>query len=185
MKLKISWNRFNGLETSGTRPNPFHNILTFQKLNNLKLEADKWQEQADELQAKVKALEQLNIEKDHEILSLKNSKDFMETEMTNMEKDLADLKKTASESHSLQTVNETNTRKLTVLEEELDEADKNLKETTAKLRETDIRAEQLERKVASLEAEKEEYEKKFEALTEQYNAAKAELDEISQQLDAI
>ena len=109
----------------------------------------------------------------------------LEEQVEKLETDIDGIKKTADESHSLKTSNENYTKKNQVLEEELEEADKNLRETTAKLRETDIKAEQLERKVASLEAEKEEWERKYEDLTGQHAAAKAELDEISQQLEAI
>ena len=55
--------------------------------------------------------------------------------------------KSADESHSLKTSNENYTKKNQVLEEELEEADKNLKETTEKLRETDVKAEQLKERL--------------------------------------
>lgn len=137
------------------------------------------------MSAQIKVLEQKNLEKDHQITSLSTRNLTLESDVEKLETSLAEVKDAASQSTSLKASNENYTKKLSVLEEELDEADKNLRETTAKLRETDIRAEQLERKVASLEAEKEESEKKYEALSAQYNAAKAELDEISQQLEAI
>lgn len=160
-------------------------ILTWQKINGFKLEAEKWQEKADELAENIKVLQQDNDEKDNQIASLNRKNVILEEEVEKLESNLTEVKATANESHSLQASNENYTKKLQVLEQELDEADKNLKETTAKLRETDIRAEQLERKVTSLEAEKEEAEKKYEALAEQYNAAKGELDEITQQLEAM
>lgn len=134
---------------------------------------------------RIKELEQENLEKDHQIQALTRKNQILEEQVEKLETDITEVKETADQSHSLRTTNENYTKKNQVLEDELEEADKNLKETTAKLRETDIKAEQLERKVASLESEKEDLEKKFETLAEQHNAAKAELDEISQQLEAI
>lgn len=149
------------------------------------MDAEKWQEKSDELAAKIKELEQDNLDKEHQILALTRKNQVLEEQVEKLETDLEGIKQTADESHSLKTSNDNYTKKNQVLEEELEEADKNLRETTAKLRETDIKAEQLERKVASLEAEKDEWERKFEDLTTQHSAAKAELDEISQQLEAI
>lgn len=52
-----------------------------------------------------------------------------------------------------------------------------------RLRTTDVKAEHYERKVASVEQERDNWEKKYEELEEKYKAAKAELEEISKQLD--
>lgn len=156
-----------------------------QKINNLKLDAEKWQEKSDEYADRVKELEQESLEKDHQIQALTRKNQVLEEQVEKLEGDLTEIKRTAEESHSLKTSNENYSKKNLVLEEELEEADKNLKETTEKLRETDIKAEQLERKVTTLESEKEEWERKYEELTEKYQAAKAELEEISQQLEAI
>ena len=125
------------------------------------------------------------MEKDNLITALKAQNSTLDNHVDKLENTLEELKKSASDAQSLQATNEGYTRKVETLELELDEADKNLKSTTAMLRETDIRGEQLERKVASLEAEKEEAENKYEALLHKYNDARAELDEISQQLEAI
>lgn len=151
----------------------------------MKLDAEKWQEKSDELGDRIKELEQENLDKDHQIQALTRKNQVLEDQVEKLETDVSEIKETADQSHSLKTTNENYTKKISVLEEELEEADKNLKETTSKLRDTDIKAEQLDRKVASLESEKEDLEKKYEELTEKYNAAKSELDEISQQLEAI
>lgn len=52
-----------------------------------------------------------------------------------------------------------------------------------RLRLTDVRAEHYERKVATVEQERDAWEKKYEECAEELRKAKAELDEISKQLD--
>lgn len=151
----------------------------------MKADAEKWQEKADEHADRIKTLEQETLDKDHQIQALTRKNEVLEEQVEKLEADMKEVKETASQSHLLQTSNENYTKKNQVLETELEEADRNLKETTAKLRDTDLKAEQLERKVASLEKEKDEWERKYEELTEKHHAAKAELDEISQQLEAI
>jgi DNA repair exonuclease SbcCD ATPase subunit len=89
------------------------------------------------------------------------------------------LKKAVSNSEGAGSTNDALSRKVELLEEELDASEKNLKETVEKydfppafspnvnhtfprLRQVDIKAEQLERQVQHLEQEKDMVEKKYE-----------------------
>jgi chromosome segregation ATPase len=53
-------------------------------------------------------------------------------------------------------------RKIDLLEDELDRAEKNVKETMEKLRQVDVKAEHFERQVHRAEQERDTWEKKYE-----------------------
>lgn len=109
----------------------------------------------------------------------------MESEVEELEAKLSEAKGAAEEGAAHGTANESLTKKISLLEDELEQSDSNLKETTEKLRQTDVKAEHFERKVASLEAEVEEWEKKYEELEAKYKTAQNELEEISRSLESI
>jgi len=76
-------------------------------------------------------------------------------------------------------------RKIQLLEEELDVAEKNVKDTVEKLRQVDVKAEHFERQVQRAEAERDQMEKKYEDTVEKYTRAKAELDELVTSMEGI
>lgn len=101
-------------------------------MNALRLEADESAAKVEELQARVKSLEQENLAKEQEITSLSHKNQVLETELEKLEGGLKDAKAAVDESAQHGTQNESLQRKLQVLEEEAEEADKKLRETTDK-----------------------------------------------------
>jgi tropomyosin len=87
--------------------------LVQQKLASLRLEADEASAKAEELAAKVKTLEQENLSKEQETA-------------------IKDFKKAADEGQQHGTQNETLQRRLQLLEEEAEAADKTLREANDK-----------------------------------------------------
>lgn len=123
--------------------------------------------------------------KDQEISSLTHKNTLLEAEAEELEAKLSTAKIAVEEGADFSTSNEALTKKMTLLEDELEQSENNLRETTEKHRLTDVKAEHFERKVVSLEASAEEWEKKYEELQAKYLTVKSELDEISQQLEVI
>lgn len=101
-------------------------------MNQLRLEADESAAKVEELQAKIKALEQESLAKEQEITSLTHKNGLLESENEKMDTTLKDLKKSADESQQHGTHNETLQRRLQLLEEEAEAADKTLRETNEK-----------------------------------------------------
>jgi len=107
-------------------------LLVTQKMNSLRLEADKAIERAEEAESKVKKYEQQILEKEQEIASLNHRLGLLDSEHAQTEDKLNSLKQGSLDIEQTKTMNETLTRKVNLLEEELDSAEKNLKETVEK-----------------------------------------------------
>ena len=103
-----------------------------QKMNTLRIEADENLAKAEEMKAKVKALEQENLQKEQEITSLTHRNQLLETEVEKLETGIKEAKATAEGSAQHGQQNEALTRKLQLLEEEAEQADKTLRETSDK-----------------------------------------------------
>lgn len=103
-----------------------------QKMNALRLEADEAQAQVEELKNKVKSLEQENLAKEQEITSLTHRNQILESQVEKLETDLKEAKDAASHSAQHDAQNEALQRRLQLLEEEAEEADKTLRETNEK-----------------------------------------------------
>lgn len=101
-------------------------------MNSLRLEADEAAAKVQELQAKVKALEQENLAKEQEITSLQHKNNLLEGEVEKLEAATKDFKKAADEGQQHGTQNETLQRRLQLLEEEAEDADKTLREANEK-----------------------------------------------------
>lgn len=101
-------------------------------MNSLRLEADEAAAKVQELQAKVKALEQENLAKEQEITSLQHKNNLLEGEVEKLETATKDFKKAADEGQQHGTQNETLQRRLQLLEEEAEDADKTLREANEK-----------------------------------------------------
>ncbi|KAI1321174.1 hypothetical protein EDD11_007740 [Mortierella claussenii] len=154
-----------------------------EKLSALRDEVNVATARADTAELEVKRLNDEQIQKDHEITSLKNKLQLVEAELDKAENRMAEAKLNLDEGETTKTVGEGLARKVSLLETELDSAERNLRETTEKLRQMDIKAEHFERKVQQLENERETYERKVEDLTTKYNGIKAELDETLKSLE--
>lgn len=98
----------------------------------LRVEADGTATENEEMKKKVKELEQKTLEQEHEIKSLTTKNGVLENEVEKLEGDKTNLKKENEDGAAHGTQNEALQRKLHVLEEEAEEADKNLRETNEK-----------------------------------------------------
>jgi tropomyosin len=98
----------------------------------LRLEADTANSKSEELQAKVKVLEQENLQKEQELTSLQHKNSLLEAEVEKLETGIKEAKAAAEEGTQHGSHNEALQRRLQLLEEEAEEADKNLRETNDK-----------------------------------------------------
>jgi tropomyosin len=176
-------------------------------MNSLRIEADEATAKVEELQKQVKALEHENLQKEQEITSLQHKNGLLEAEVEQLEAEKKDLKASAGDSHQHATQNETLQRRLQLLEEEAEEADKNLRETNDKyvpvpsadpsfipccldskltdpsrLRQTDVKAGHYERKVKALEQERDQWETKYEEMAQKYAAVQKELQDFQAEI---
>jgi len=154
-------------------------------MNSLRIEADEATSQVEEYKIKVKALEQENLQKEQEITSLTHKNGLLEAEVEKLEAQIKDAKVIADEGHQHGTQNEALQRRLQLLEEEAEEADKNLRETNDKLRQTDVKAGHFERKVQALEQDRDQWEAKFEEMSKKYSAVQKELEDFQQEIGNI
>ncbi|KAF8929499.1 actin lateral binding protein [Dissophora ornata] len=154
-----------------------------EKLSALRDEVNAATARAETSEGEVKRLADEQLQRDHEITSLKNKISFYEAELEKADNKMAEAKLNLDEGETTKTVGEGLARKVSLLENELDSAERNLRETTEKLRLMDIKAEHFERKVQQLENERDTYERKVEDLTLKYNGIKSELDETLKSLD--
>lgn len=103
-----------------------------QKMNQLRLESEESAAKVEELQTKVKTLEQDNLAKEQEITSLSHKNGLLEADVERLEAAVNDFKKAAEDGTQHSTNNETLARRLQLLEEEAEEADKTLREANEK-----------------------------------------------------
>jgi tropomyosin len=148
---------------------------------SIRAEADKATLRAEAAEEKFKELEQLSLGKDHDLLSLNHKLELATQELNNAEAELEKYKKASLEGEQSKTTSEGLVRKVQLLEEELDAAEKNVKETVEKcavylaylvyadhhsfwyrLRQVDVKAEHFERQLQRAEQERDAWEKKFE-----------------------
>lgn len=108
-----------------------------------------------------------------------------ETDNENLEGRLTDLKGFRDEDDAHRTNAEGLQRKIALLEDELDNAEKNLKDVTEKLRQVDVKAEHFERQVQRVEQERDGWEKKYEDSQEKLASMKRELDEVIAQMNSL
>lgn len=101
-------------------------------MNQLRLDADTATAKAEELSTKVKSLEQENLAKEQEITSLQHKNNVLEGQVEKLEGDIDKFKKIADEGSGSLTQNETLQRRLQLLEDEAEEADKTLREANEK-----------------------------------------------------
>ncbi|KAI9464540.1 tropomyosin [Lactarius psammicola] len=156
-----------------------------EKLANLRAEADAAVERAEAAEAKNKKYEQDLLGKDQEITSLQHRIGVLESELEKTETRLAETKVAAADGEHSKSTNDGLIRKIQLLEEELDAAEKNVKETVEKLRQVDVKAEHFERQVQRVEQERDQWEKKYEEMLEKYRKSKEELDELVSNMEGL
>lgn len=170
-----------------------------KKMQALRTEADEHQAKSHELQAKVKTLEQDTLVKEQEITSLTHRNQLLEGTVEKLESGIKDAKDDAGRSAQHGQQNESLQRKLQLLEEEAEQADKTLRETNDKyetnlvllhchgyfyadtvdrLRQTDVKSGHYERKVQALESERDNWVSKYEEMSTKYSALQKELQEL-------
>lgn len=165
-------------------------------MQQLRVQADASASKVEELTAKVKTLEQENLAKEQEITSLTHKNQTLEGELEELHGRHGDLKKEVDSMGGQGTQNEALQRRLQILEEEAEEADKSLRETNDKydhlrsserhadhglcyrLRQTDVKAGHYERKVQALESAREQWEEKYEEMSKKYATVKKELEDF-------
>lgn len=101
-------------------------------MQSLRVEADTATSKVEEYKKQVQALEHENLQKEQEITSLQHKNGLLDARVEQLETEKKELKTTADDSHQHATQNETLQRRLQLLEEEAEEADKNLRETNDK-----------------------------------------------------
>jgi tropomyosin, fungi type len=99
---------------------------------SLRAEADNAIVRAEEAEAKNKKLEQLLLEKDQEITSLNHRLGVLDGELEKAETKITEYKQSSADGESSKQTSENLTRKVQLLEDELDNAEKNNKETIEK-----------------------------------------------------
>ena len=101
-------------------------------MSSLRVQQEETQSKYEELQGKVKTLEQENLAKEQEITSLSHKNQLLEAEVDKLETGIKEAKAAAEESGQHGTQNESLQRRLQLLEEEAEESDKNIRETNEK-----------------------------------------------------
>jgi len=157
-------------------------LIARQKMNALRAEADAAVARAEDAEAKNKKYEQDLLEKDQNITSLNHKISVLDGELERAEAKLKELKDAQADGEHSKTTNDGLARKIVLLEEELDAAEKNVKETTEKcvlpntcyheiccrsllrLRQVDVKAEHFERQVQRAEQERDQWEQKYEVI---------------------
>ena len=179
--------------------------IVAQKMNQLRLEADEATAKMEDLKQRVKILEQQNLSKEQEITSLQHKNNLLEGDIEKLEVSVKDLKSQAETGISTGSQNEALTRRLQLLEEEAEQADKALRETNEKwvvrirklqveteyltiyflldrLRQTDVKAGHFERKVQALESERDTWVTKYEEMEKKYQEGQKELEQLTHEI---
>lgn len=105
---------------------------SLQKLNSLRTEADGAIARAEDAESKNKKYEQEILTKDQDITSLSHKVSLLEADLEKTEAQLVEAKAHHEEGETHKGANESLNRKIQLLEEELDTAEKNLKDTVEK-----------------------------------------------------
>ncbi|KAG0367131.1 MAG: actin lateral binding protein [Linnemannia gamsii] len=147
-----------------------------EKLALVRAELETKLAKAEQTEMEAKRLTDENNARDIEITSLKTKIQFNEDKLIEYETRMTDAKAGLDEGETAKTAGEGLSRKVALLEAELETAEKNLGEATEKLRQMDIKAEMFERKAQQLEDENNSTEAKVEDLQVQCNTVKTDLE---------
>ncbi|KAJ7761825.1 actin filament-coating protein tropomyosin [Mycena metata] len=149
-----------------------------EKLNQLRTEADTANMRADKAEAKVKTLDQTILDNGHAIKSLQVRLQQAESALEKMEHTVLDCKSAKEEAETGRATIDGLSRKITLLEGQLDRAEQTVKGMAEMLRQMDVRSEQFERQVHVVERERDQWEGKFKDTQSKYQEARAELDDL-------
>jgi len=125
------------------------------------------------------------LQKDQEIQSLNHKLNVAEADLEKAEAKVADAKIVHEQGEMSKGTADNLSRKVQLLEEELDTAEKNVKDTMEKLRQVDVKAEHFERQVQVVEKDRDHWEKKYEDALAKYQASQKELEELVRTMDQL
>ena len=151
-------------------------------MNSIRAEADQATLRAERAEEQVKKLQQDLLKNSHDMNSLIHQSDLKSKELEEAELKLKKYKQDSEEAEHFRSTKDSLERKVALLEEELDTAEKNLKDTVDKcaamylaylvyadhhafwyrLRQVDVKAEHFERQLQRAEQERDAWEKKYE-----------------------
>ncbi|KAG0239401.1 tropomyosin [Mortierella sp. GBAus27b] len=156
-----------------------------EKVNSLRNEVDAANTRADEFEAKVRLLKSEHLQKDHEIASLKNQLRTKDETLLRTEDRWMETKSSLDEGDNTKTTGEGLLRKVTLIESQLETAERNLSIDTEKLRELEAKTEIFERQVQKLEDQKRDYEARVEDLNNKYNEVRNEMNRIMDDINEL
>ncbi|KAK3815566.1 MAG: actin lateral binding protein [Linnemannia elongata] len=147
-----------------------------EKMALVRGELDAKLAKAEAAEMEVKRLTDENAARDDEITSLRTKVQYAEDKILECEARIEDAKSGLDAGETAKVTGEGLSRKVALLEVELENVERNLAEANEKLRQMDSKAELFERKSQQLEAENTSSESKVDELVIQYNTAKADLE---------
>ena len=103
-----------------------------QKIALIRAEADAANARADEYEAKYKELEQVQMKQEHDIISLSNQNKHLEEDLELAQEKILQLKSLEDGEDDLKKENDAAQRKITLLEQELENSELTIRETTKK-----------------------------------------------------
>jgi len=156
-----------------------------ERLSSLRVEADAAVERAETAEKKNKELEQLLLANEQDIKSLTHRNGLLEAELEKNESKITEFKHEKAAGENSQTTVEGLTRKVQILETDLENTEHRLQESASKIRELDTKAEHYERQIHRLEQERDDMEKKYEEAVKKYQASQTELDALVRNLDSL
>ncbi|KAJ1972258.1 tropomyosin-2 [Dimargaris xerosporica] len=155
----------------------------YKKIQILRDERDNATTRAEEAEAALKQMTEVQMERDQEIISYQNKISLLEEQLDAAEAKLKEAKLAAEEDDQHRSAHDGLARKVTMLEEELETRELELKEAREQLRAVDLKAENAERKVKSLEEKINKMEEDYEKLNEKYLDTKSEFDATIKAMD--
>ncbi|OMJ23703.1 putative asparagine-tRNA ligase, mitochondrial [Smittium culicis] len=154
-----------------------------EKISNIRLEADAASARADAAELALKQINEQQIEREQEIISLQNRITLLEDELDRKESRIAEAKQLAEDHESTRDASDVLNKRIHLLEEKLETAELELQQTKEK--NMDVKTESLERTIAQFENERVDSEARYEALNEKYLKSKADLEETMKFLEDI
>ncbi|OMJ26863.1 putative asparagine-tRNA ligase, mitochondrial [Smittium culicis] len=154
-----------------------------EKISNIRLEADAASARADAAELALKQINEQQIEREQEIISLQNRITLLEDELDRKESRIAEAKQLAEDHESTRDASDVLNKRIHLLEEKLETAELELQQTKEK--NMDVKTESLERTIAQFENERVDSESRYEALNEKYLKSKADLEETMKFLEDI
>lgn len=133
--LTNNWNKHgkNSRGKNGGSWKSGQRVLTVQqKIAIIRAEADAANARADEYEAKYKELEQVQMKQEHDIISLSNQNKHLEEDLELAQEKIKQLKSLEDGEDDLKKENDAAQRKITLLEQELENSELTIRETTKK-----------------------------------------------------